>query len=307
MSLVNLTTETMVVQSERLLDPKKVKKTLTSLPLIQMLVPVLQKAHDDLHSKQRKVPAAAKELKKLREEELTRDGRHDRKLRGTYSYLTGLSDLTDDPEIAAEVLDLRDRLVPKGLSATTRSYVDEAGDAKMLPSRLDAASKKLLGKLQTPDGALQVHVDAWVEEAQQLGVLEERREQLEKDLKGGGGGPTAAEVVAARHAWIRAVRAIETNLALVPDITDETIDTILGPLRRAEMKADRRKGATKGKSTGALETTEDDEAPPPEPSDTEENAAEEVDAAADTEKPITKPEKPITKPEKPATKPAKPA
>lgn len=305
MSLVNLTTETMVVQSERLLDPKRLKKTLTSLPLIQMLVPVLQQAHDDLHAKQRKVPAAAKELKKLREEELTRDTRHDRKLRGAYNYLTGLADMTDDPETAAAVLDLRDRLVPKGLSATGRSYVDEAGDAKMLPSRLDAASKKLLGKLQTPDGALQEHVDAWIEEAQQLGALEERREQLEKELKDGSGGPTAAEVVAARNAWIRAVRAIETNLALVPDITDETIDTILGPLRRAEVKADRRRAASKSEKASAPDDTVDGETDAAEPTDAPAEPANAPDTATSADAPDaeTKPAKAPTKP----TKAAKPA
>ena len=257
MSLLNLTTETMVVQSERWLDPKRLRKSLTALPLIVPLMPVLQKVHDDLLTTQKVTTTTEKDLAAVSAEEARRDARHDRKVRGSYNYLGALAELTDDPEAAGALLDLRDRLVPLGPTAITRSYVDEAGDAKRLPARLDDASRKLLGKLQTPDGPLQVHVDAWVEEAQQLGVLEERREHLEKDLKGGAGGPTAADVLAARHAWIRAVRALESNLALEPKADAELVEKILGPLRRAEAKADRRKGASKGGPVDGSEDTLD--------------------------------------------------
>ncbi len=165
MSLLNLTTETMVTLSARWLDPEKLRKPLTALPLILPLLPVLQQAHDDLIAKQRTTSAADKEIAAIQAEQAERDVRHDRKMRGSYNFLGALAELTDDAEAARALLDLRDRLMPIGVQAITRSYVDEAGDAERLPARLDDASKQLLGEVQTPDGPLQVHVDAWLDEA----------------------------------------------------------------------------------------------------------------------------------------------
>ena len=252
MSLVNLTTETMVILSGALLDPKKKpRKQLTSLPLLVPLVPVLQRAHDSLVETQEAGSAIEAEVAAIQAEEAKRDQRHDRKIRGTHGVLTAFAELTDDAELATRLLDLRDRLLPIGTRAVGRSYVDEAGDAKRLPARLDPASRKLLSKLPVADGPLQSHVDAWLEEAGQLGALEERRDDLSRRLATGEGSVTAAQVVAARNAWIRAVRAIEANLMLDPKATPDMTETLLGPLRRAEAKADRRRG------TGANPENED--------------------------------------------------
>src|SRR5262245_23424425 len=136
MSLANLTTETMVILSERLVDPKKYRKQLTALPLVAPLVPVLQQVHEDLVAKQKMGSAIAAEIATLQKQQGERDSRHDRKIRGTHAVLTGFAELADDPEEARLLLDLRDRLLPIGLKAMTRSYVDEAGDAARLPARL---------------------------------------------------------------------------------------------------------------------------------------------------------------------------
>lgn len=255
MSLNNLTTETMVILSDILLHPKKRRGYLTALPLLVPLIPVLQAAHDNLLAKQKTTSALEAELADLQEEQARRDKRHDRKIRGSHTVLTGFAEQTDNPELARRVLDLRDRLLPNGISAVTRSYVDEAGDAQRLPSRLDPASRELLAALPTADGPLADHVNAWLEEAAQIGALEERRLQIKEQLASGDR-PTAAEVVAARNAWIRAVRAIETNLALDPTIDPEIVEKILGPIRRAETKAERRRAAAK---STAVKSTADDE------------------------------------------------
>jgi hypothetical protein len=262
MSLLNVTTETMVTLSDRWTDPKKQRKQLTALALLAPLVPVIQRAHDDLLSKQQTGSAIHAQIATLQKEQAARDKRHDRKIRGTHSVLSGFADLTDDPGSAQALLDLRDRLLPIGNRATLRSYTDEAGDAKRLPSRLDDASRKLLAKLPTPDGPLQSHVDAWLEEAKQLGLQEEQREHLTQQLEAGNGGPTAAEVVQARNAWIRAARAIEANLALDPKADAETIEKILGPLRRAEAKADRRRGSARDEATALEDAPTEDGAEP---------------------------------------------
>jgi len=251
MSYVNLTTETMVTLSERWLDPKRQRKLLTSLPLLVPLIPILQAAHRGLIGKQRVTSTIEKEIAAIQAKQLKADTRHDRKIRGSHGFLSDLAELADDPEMATSLLDLRDRLLPTGVQAVTRSYVDEAGDAKRLPARLDDASNKLLSELQTPDGPLRVHVDAWLDEAHKLGELQERREHLEQQLTAGAGGPTAADALKARTTWIRAVRALESNLALEPKADAETVEKILGPLQRAEAKADRRRvAASKGKAEG---------------------------------------------------------
>lgn len=268
MSLLNLTSETMVTLSERWLDAKKHRKVLTALPLLAPLVPVLQKAHGDLVAKQKMGSAITAEIVTVQKQQAERDARHDRKIRGSHAVLTGFADLADDPEQARLLLDLRDRLLPIGLKATMRSYVDEAGDATRLPARLDDASKKLLARLPTPQGPLGDHVAAWTDEAREIGALEEQRDHLNHRLAAGEGGPSAAEVLQARNAWIRVVRALESNLALSPEASDETLEKLLGPLRRAELKADRRRGASgpqdDGDGNGTDEVDDTMDVPPAE-------------------------------------------
>src|SRR5262245_11783215 len=100
MSLLNLTTETMVILSGLLLDPKKLRKPLAALPLLAPLVPVLQQAHDDLLAKQRTASGLDVEMASIQKEEAERDERHDRKIRGTHGALTAFAELADDPELA---------------------------------------------------------------------------------------------------------------------------------------------------------------------------------------------------------------
>ncbi len=107
-----------------------------------------------------------------------RDTRHDRKIRGNLWVLNGFAELADDPQQVQAILDVRDRLLPIGGKATTRSYTDEAGDAQRLPSRLDEAAKTLLHTLPTPDGPLEIQVEAWTDEAKEIGLLEEKREGI---------------------------------------------------------------------------------------------------------------------------------
>lgn len=241
MALPNLTTETMVALSDRWLDPKKQRDHFTALPLLTPLLSLVEAAHGDLVAKQKRGLAVDEAIAAIQREEARRDARHDRKIRGAFAVLSGFADLTDDPDKALALLDLRDRLLPIGLKATIRSYIDEAGDAKRLPSRLDEASKALLHKMPTPDGPLHFHVDAWTAEAAQIGILEERRDSFLQDDLSGGGGPTAGEMTRARNEWIRVARAVESNLALEHGATPEVVESLLGPLRRAEARADQRR------------------------------------------------------------------
>ena len=257
MAFRNLSTQTMVNISGTWLDVEQDRAAFTALPLLAVLLPVLEEAHEGLKSTQLRGSTLQKQIKALVDEAVEIDTRHDRKLRGTYNFLGAIAELTDDPALASSVLDLRDRLAPVGLKATTRTYGDQAGDAKMLPSRLDDASSKLLKKIKTPDGPLSEVVDDWIEKALELEKVDAKRVALEKVAKAGADGITSRDVVNARNAWIRAVRAVESNLALEKGATEETAERILGRLRREEAKADRRARKSEARNDPGGEETEE--------------------------------------------------
>ncbi len=154
--------------------------------------------------------------------------------------------------------------MPLGLMETRRSYVDQVGDAQLLPGRLDDAARALLASIITPEGPLQSHVDQWVAAAAELGRLEERRAQLESQRSTG---PEASpgEVYAARLAWMRVMRSVIELLEVDPQATPEIKARLLAPLRRAEAQAGRRGGGSdvEDGDGGDLEDP-DDVAPIPE-------------------------------------------
>ncbi|WP_437777175.1 hypothetical protein [Sorangium sp. So ce1097] len=257
----NLTPQAMVNISGPWLDPEQDRKVFTSLPLLAPLLPAVDEAHGRILTTQRLGSSLQQQLKALMERALALDATHDRKLRGAYNYLGALGEMTDDPAFAAALLDLRDRLAPAGLRAISRSYGDQAGDAKLLRSRLHDASEKLLKKLKTPEGPLAQVVDAWVAAALEIEKVEAQREQLTLNAPSNIDGATPREVLNARNAWIRVVRAVETNLALEKAATGEITERLLGRLRREAARADRR--GRKGGAEGAAEPAPADDAVPP--------------------------------------------
>ncbi|AUX36137.1 MULTISPECIES: hypothetical protein [Sorangium] len=257
----NLSPQAMVNISGPWLDPKQDRKIFTSLPLLAPLLPSVEEAHGRILTTQRLGTSLQQQAKALMEKVLALDATHDRKLRGGYNYLGALAEMTDDPAFAAALLDLRDRLAPAGLKAVARSYGDQAGDAKLLPSRLNDASEKLLKKLKTPEGPLSQVVDAWVAAALEIEKVEAQREQLALNTPANTDGATPREVLNARNGWIRVVRAIETNVALEKAATGEITERLLGRLRRESARADRR--GRKGGAEGAVEPAPAGDAAPP--------------------------------------------
>ncbi|WP_437731869.1 hypothetical protein [Sorangium sp. So ce1335] len=257
----NLSPQAMVNISGPWLDPEQDRKAFTSLPLLAPLLPAVEEAHGRILTTQRLGSSLQQQLKALMEKALALDATHDRKLRGAYNYLGALAEMTDDPAFAAALLDLRDRLMPSGLKAISRSYGDQAGDAKLLRSRLDDASEKLLKKLKTPEGPLAQVVEAWVAAALEIEKVEAQREQLALSAPAHTDGATPREVLNARNAWIRVVRAVETNLALEKAATGEIAERLLGRLRRESARADRR--GRKGSAEGAAAPAPADDAAPP--------------------------------------------
>ncbi|WP_437935767.1 hypothetical protein [Sorangium sp. So ce341] len=76
-------------------------------------------------------------------------------------------------------------------------------------------------------------VDAWVAAALEIEKVETLREQLAPIPPANTDGATPREVLDARNAWIRVVRAVEASLALEEATTGEITERLPDWLRRA--------------------------------------------------------------------------
>jgi hypothetical protein len=258
MALKNLSSETMVTITARLLDPERDRPVVETLPLVSPLIPAMELVHNGLLSRQHLLAAIERELAKVLDGTSTFDKLHDRKKRGVYGCLTALAELTDDPARAAAYLDLRDRLMPLGLMEVRRPYLEQVGDAQRLPSRLDEASRALLAAIATPEGPMQSQVDEWVAAAMEIGRLDERRAQLEAQ-RSTGPDASPAQARAAKLAWIRVIRSVLDMLEIDPQATPEIKERLLAPLHRAEAQAGRRRrrDETEDGEGGELEDPDD--------------------------------------------------
>jgi hypothetical protein len=256
MALKNLSSEIMVTITGRLLDPERDRPVVEALPLVSPLIPAMVMVHEGLISRQHLIAAIERELAKLLADMATLDKLHDRKKRAVYSLLTALAELTDDESRGPAYLDLRDRLMPRGLMEVRRSYLDQVGDAQLMPSRLDDASRALLQSITTPEGPLEGDVDQWVEAAVEIGRLDERRAQLAAE-RSTGQGASPGEAYAMKLSWIRVIRSMINMLDTDPQATPEIKERLLAPLRRAEAQADRRRRGEVGAEDPAEVPVED--------------------------------------------------
>ena len=237
MSYKSLTSPTMVTVSGPWTDPNKERPFIATLPQAGALLPSLDAAHEGLLDTQASGVETNAALAKLQRAEAVLDLRHDRKTRGVFNVLTGFADLAEDPEQAAIFLALRDEINPKGLDVTRWSYTDEAGEVELVARRLSQDQRVLLGSLPTPIGTLLDALEARIQAGRELGKLETERAGLEKR---GPDATTAADAMRARNVWIRTVTAFVAILDLEMKLSETDREKLLGPLRRAESRADRR-------------------------------------------------------------------
>lgn len=234
----------MVQLSEPWVTPDNEAHTiLNGVPLLAALLPQIEGAHQLLMSM---IPAAdSPKFKELSAAEAELDVKHDTLVRGIHGGLTSIALISAN---GAELLSLRDFLLPEGLAHTQKSYRGEAGHAKLVESRLDADMRKRLSAVTLHDRTLEALVDEWLGVAKQLGALEEQKAKLV-----GPDGNTAFEISQARFGWIRVVKALLANAELAP--IDEAQDRVLfGALHAAELAADRRKRGRTAAADGAEDT-----------------------------------------------------
>jgi hypothetical protein len=257
-TLKDLSIQRMVALTEPWLDPKRDRPKLEALPSTKALLPKIEAAYKGLLSTQKQDASIAQEIAAIQIEQASTDVVHDRKLRGSYLLLTALVELSEDEEQEAALLTARDELAPDGLSATQRTYAEEAGEIPLAKARLSPKSEALLKKIPVLGGKkLSNEVEAWFDAGKELGALEDKRRALETGGKTGGGA-SRAEALRARNYWIKVVRHLETSLDL--DGADEsTTHAILGPARQAEKSA-----AKRGRKGEEPETPDSPSAPPAE-------------------------------------------
>jgi hypothetical protein len=255
MALNDLTTASMLSITEPWVTPGPVHSLLLSLPLIAPMIPAFEVVHQGLLETQRTHDTPGEmRLRQLDEQTRQLDYLHDRKARGVYGLLTALSELSEDPVYARHFLDLRDILFPSGLEVTDLSYLEEAIQARQLEARLSPDLRQALAEVPaagppivpvegepaphpTPSTLLS-HVERLIDAGQRLGQSEAERMALEERLLNEGKRSAPADVLKARHAWVRAVKAL-VSLLQVEHLSALQRRQILGALDLAEAQASR--------------------------------------------------------------------
>lgn len=178
------------------------------------------------------------------------DIRHDDLVRGLYYALLAQEYLAADPAIREAARKLRNKMFPDGIMATRKSYRGQVGQAEMLRSRLSSEDMAALRKLSTADGnSLATALDELFQVAGAMGELENER--------GGDGDdtPTAADVLAARSQWIRAIHAFMAPLRLRDDVPDKIV-AILDRIEGVAVAAGRRHQARRQQDAPAQPDTD---------------------------------------------------
>lgn len=247
-SLKEISAARMLSISEAWLDPARDRAKFQELVSGKALLDLIQSAHDGILATHRRDDPVSREVAAISEKQSRLDKRHDRKIRAIFYLLNGLAEASDDPNEAAAFLAARDELLPKGLSATKESYLDEAGNVELASKRVSASTQGLLKKITLRRSTLWALVEEWFAAGRELGVLEHQKDRLE--AKPGG---TAGEALRARNTWIRIVRHIESTLEL-EGASDDLASAILHQVRVAEQESERRGDDEDGPSSfGALE------------------------------------------------------
>ena len=235
MAYRDFTNSTMVELSSAWVDPEKNRSLLAGFPQTAGLLSNLDQTHANIVRVAPTEDALRKQIDDLTKALFDLDKTHDRKRRGVYHVLTGLSDLVDDPTRQADLITLRDAILPNGLQGTQVSYIDQAGNARILEQRLTDTQRAALEAINVLDTNLMLELAAMLDAAKLLGDKVEERRPLQARFDQDPNKITPIDVLNARNAWVRTARLIEQVLHLT-DATEAQLDLLLGPLHEANRK-----------------------------------------------------------------------
>jgi hypothetical protein len=231
MALKRLSVEEMVqLSTPWVTRGSEARRVIEDTALLAPLLPLLEEAHQAVFEvRPRPVDA---HVQSLADEAVGLDTAHDELVRGVYGALSSVAYLAEN---GAQLLALRERLFPEGLTHTQKSYRGQAGHAALAATRLDEGARRLLRGIVFAGGSLQDAVDRWLETAAELGRLEDERAQV-----GATNRASPAETSVARNAWVRAATALFTTADLA-QLTERADQLLFGPLRQAERIAESRR------------------------------------------------------------------
>jgi len=255
MSRKLLATEEMLHISGTWLEPQSVANVaILNIPELAAKAPLIAKAHSALASAIR--PSNNPRLAEIIAEQSKLDLRHDSLIRGVYHLCTATAELLGG-DAGADLITLRDTLIPDGLSSMQKTYRAEAGQAIQLAARITPEIKSKAKTILVGPGpqkhSLLTYLNEWITVGKRLGALEDEKAQLIAEQSNAA---TGTALVQARNRWIRVVNALvaDADLAEIDAAADLTI---FGPLRDAEKKAEGRSRAVPAdtQTTSAPETT----------------------------------------------------
>lgn len=184
--------------------------------------------------------ALEEQLKRLREQGGVLDERHDRKYRGTWYFIEALIELADKPETAQSLIALRDRIHPNKLPQVNATWAAESGNAATVHADIDKDVRAELTALHTIEGrTLLDEVMAWIKAGEALGPIAAEKATIEHRIEHPEQVSSDGALHAARLAWIKTVRALESNLDIVKGLTATERSTVLGLLHQTAASADR--------------------------------------------------------------------
>lgn len=254
MGFSDLTQEEMIELTSRLITSEgttvngqlvpTMRRFLESQPLLSAMLPLLEAAHAGVLVSTKRTVVAPPRLKEVRERQTQLDATHDPYVRGMLGVLPGLAELVSDPSLKERLLALVQVIIPEGASRTNLSYRRESGAAKRTEARLTLEDKKLLGNISVqikghPTIVLLQIVEELISVGKELGVLEDEKEAILRNLSAAPSGPTERESI---NLW---VNHITTFVRLVEALkfSAEDEEKLLGPLLEAEQRAVARKKA----------------------------------------------------------------
>lgn len=250
-----LATEEMLhISSTWLESQSPANVALGNVPELAAKIPLIEKAHAALATAAR--PNTNPRIAEISAEQSKLDLRHDCVIRGVYHLCTATAELLGS-EAGADLITLRDKLLPDGLSSMQKTYRAEAGQALQLAESITPEIKAKAKAIHVGPGpqkqTLLAYLNEWITIGKRLGALEDEKAQLIADQSHAA---TGNVLVQARNRWIRVVNALVADAELA-EIDANTEQTLFGPLRDAEKKADGRSRAapTTTQTTPEAETT----------------------------------------------------
>jgi hypothetical protein len=227
MSSRNLTNAEMIALSAAWLDAHRHRPVFLATPLLAMLLPSIEIAHQNVVAvtpqATAEASAAERELTATQLQAVETDRTHDRKGGGALDVLDAALQLTDTEGEAEPLRKVRARLFPEGAQVFGQSYLAEAGNAERVAKELDDPNlcAVLAAITVVPGRTLLDDVRAFVQAGRDLGALETRKAMLAATVADEGPGndniaaSPRADNATARSAWSQTTHAVMANAKLL--------------------------------------------------------------------------------------------